>query len=289
MKTRLLLIVSLFATLLFVPAGFAVTYTTFDFPGAAGNGTFANGINLAGDIVGGYQDTRFVTHGFLVSGGVYTTLDPPGSLYTFATGINDLGEIVGYYIGANAYTHGFVLQGQTYTTFDFPGTVYTEAFNINNAGQIVGYYRAEVDGGLAHGFQLSNGIFTVIDVPNAANTYLLGINNKGDLFGVYSVTDGGTLFGLVQVNGIIHTLTTPQGGFAVSGKINDHRQVISSLYYNLAYTPLLFHAPSTYTKLQNISTLQPPRMLGWGINNNGAVVGYFLDIGGRAHAFLGVN
>jgi len=37
-------------------------------------------------------------HGFLYSGGTFTTLDVPGSLLTQAFGINDSGEIVGRFV-----------------------------------------------------------------------------------------------------------------------------------------------------------------------------------------------
>ncbi len=41
------------------------------------NGTFANGINDAGQIVGYYADFNNADHGFLYSGGAYTTLNDP--------------------------------------------------------------------------------------------------------------------------------------------------------------------------------------------------------------------
>ena len=53
------------------------TYTTFDDPLASGgDGTHAAGINDTGQIVGTYDDASGV-HGFLLSGGSYTTLDAP--------------------------------------------------------------------------------------------------------------------------------------------------------------------------------------------------------------------
>jgi probable HAF family extracellular repeat protein len=52
------------------------TYTTFDAPGA-NNGTFASGINDAGQIVGFFEDSSGLVHGFLKDGATYTTLDVP--------------------------------------------------------------------------------------------------------------------------------------------------------------------------------------------------------------------
>src|SRR5262249_52781439 len=66
-----------------------------DVPGASGSA--ATGINDAGLIVGNQVDSDGVFHGFLLSGGVYTTLDVPGAIGTRANGINDAGLIVGIY------------------------------------------------------------------------------------------------------------------------------------------------------------------------------------------------
>ena len=52
-------------------------YTTLDDP-KAGNGTYAYGINVSGQVVGYYLDyIGGGIHGFLYSGGTYTTLDDP--------------------------------------------------------------------------------------------------------------------------------------------------------------------------------------------------------------------
>jgi probable HAF family extracellular repeat protein len=45
-----------------------------------GHGTFATGINDAGQIVGFYQDGLSRTHGFLLSGGTYAPIDHPTAL-----------------------------------------------------------------------------------------------------------------------------------------------------------------------------------------------------------------
>jgi probable HAF family extracellular repeat protein len=97
------------------------TYANIDYPGAgplpssgATGGTFAQGINTSGQIVGYYNNwspsPSPVFHGFLYSGGAYTAFDVPdagsgGS--TVAQGINASGQIVGFYTN-NSGTHGFL-------------------------------------------------------------------------------------------------------------------------------------------------------------------------------------
>jgi hypothetical protein len=49
-----------------------------------------------------------VTHGFLLSGGEFTSIDFPGASGTVASGINPRGDIVGFYVSAGV-GHGFLL------------------------------------------------------------------------------------------------------------------------------------------------------------------------------------
>jgi uncharacterized membrane protein len=74
------------------------------------------GLNERGDIVGTYCDsaapceiTPFGTHGFLISGDDFRTIDVPGAVVTLGFGINTRGDIVGSYRDTNGRTHGFLL------------------------------------------------------------------------------------------------------------------------------------------------------------------------------------
>ena len=77
-------------------------YTTIDAPGSV-QGTFANGINAAGQIVGSYNDASGIPHGFLRTTGpiftAYTPINDPFAIFTVAEGINASGQVVGYYGG----------------------------------------------------------------------------------------------------------------------------------------------------------------------------------------------
>ena len=83
------------------------TFTTIADPLAA-FGTYAQGINDAGQIVGYYIDSGHIDHGFVYYDGVFTTIDDPlGVNGTAVTGINNLGQVVGYYKDAGGAYHGF--------------------------------------------------------------------------------------------------------------------------------------------------------------------------------------
>jgi hypothetical protein len=162
-------------------------YTSFDVPGFSGT-TYAYGINNAGQIVGNYHagSPSGPAVGFLLSGGSYTIIAPPGAITTFAYGINDHSQIVGSYSDP-LRVHGFLLSGGNYTTIDVPGTMSTSLTGINDAGQVVGIYAV---GRTSHGFLLNEGIYTTIDVPGATFTNVDGINNFGQLVGHYGDASG---------------------------------------------------------------------------------------------------
>jgi probable HAF family extracellular repeat protein len=141
------------------------TYQTIDPPGSIY--TVADSINANGQIVGYYQDSNHVQHGFLDNNGIYTTIDRPGSTNTVPSDINSLGQIVGVYGGGGG--GGFLYSHGTYTTIDPPGGAINGNLYINKTGQIVGTYRD--GGGVDHGFLYSNGAYTTLNYPGALDTY----------------------------------------------------------------------------------------------------------------------
>jgi len=100
-------------------------------------------INDRGYVVGQIIDAVGFAHGFLLSGGVVTTIDFPGASDTYALGINESGTVVGYWdlVDANgnvlAY-HGFICNDGVIAQFDFPGSVDTSLFGVNARGELVG-------------------------------------------------------------------------------------------------------------------------------------------------------
>jgi uncharacterized membrane protein len=86
------------------------TFTTLNDPLTTNHFTTPAGINTSGTIVGFYEASG-AAHGFLLSGGTYTTLDDPLGIHgTSAGGINDMGQIVGGYQDSASQTHGIPLE-----------------------------------------------------------------------------------------------------------------------------------------------------------------------------------
>jgi hypothetical protein len=95
----------------------------------------ATGVNNAGEVSGFYGSS-----GFLLNGGILTTLNLPGAMSTQALGLNNNGQVVGDYVDAGGVMHGFVFDGVNFKSFDVSGSVATTINGINNQGQIVGFF-----------------------------------------------------------------------------------------------------------------------------------------------------
>ena len=263
----------------------------------ATTGTFAQGINDKGQIVGYYFDNSGGAHGFRYSGGSYTPIDfQPGTNQTFPEGINDKGQIVGWYNDRSS-DHGFLYSGGTYTTLDDPSaTVSTVARDINDKGQVVGYYQNGLPGGgLAnHGFFYDGGTYTTLDDPlafipaggsgTADGTVALGINDKRQIVGYY-YDGGGSAHGFLYNKGSYVTLDDPLGvdGTFATG-INDKGQTVGYYFDNLHIQHGFLYSDGAYTTLDD--PLGAEGTYATGINGKGQIVGYYIDSTGVEHGFL---
>ena len=100
-------------------------------------GTATYSINDAGQIVGYFQDSSGVEHGYLKTGSTFTTLDAPGANgTTSAQGINNLGYVTGYYVDASGASDGYLWYNGQFTTIDVPfaGATGTDITGINDRG-----------------------------------------------------------------------------------------------------------------------------------------------------------
>ncbi len=160
-------------------------FTRLDPPGSTR--TEALGINSSGHIVGNFEDSNHVRHGYLLIGDCYTPFDVPDSTLTGSSGINDSDEIVGRYIDADGIQHGYkrLSDGITYEVLpDPPDGTSLQPYAINNSGQIVGCYNFD---GRTHGFLLMEGRYRMIDPPDSTQTFAEGINGFGISVGAYQV------------------------------------------------------------------------------------------------------
>ena len=290
-----------------VSAGQAATYTyvSLDNPKAStglGGGTYANGINSNGQVAGYFIDAAGSTHGFVYTGGTWTTLDDPNAsdcltsgasgvstatTTTVATGINDSGQVVGNYSDCATGAHGFVYDGGTWSTLDNPnGVGSTFATGINNTGQVAGYY---YDAAGMHGFVYSGGNYTTLDEPNTplssfGGTAATGINGSGQVAGYFGSADTATWHGFIYHNGSYTQLDDPNAAQATNAYgINNSGQVVGTFPDVTALNHGFVYSGGIYASLDYPNAAYGTNA--YGINNSGQVTGYFTDDSGT-HGFV---
>ena len=186
------------------------------------------GINNAGQVVGAYEgaDIYTSTHGFLLNGTGYTSIDYPGyvpgpSNFTVATSINNLGQIVGYYDDISTGQHGFLKDSAGFTSFDVPAFIGGDSIRphgVNDKGQIVGDYN---DASGYHGFLKDGTSFAPLFVPGSILTDAIGINNAGQIVGAYNDVAGNTHGFLRSRTGSYVTIDYPGAYYTAVSGINN--------------------------------------------------------------------
>jgi probable HAF family extracellular repeat protein len=270
------------------------TFTTIDNPAAIGTtGTFAQGINDPGQVVGYFYDSAGL-HGFSKTGSSFITLNYPGGpLPTLAEGINNKGHVVGSYSDLS-HNHGFLYSGGVYTAINDPSaTVDTLAQGINNKDQIVGFYQSDTIGApIFHGFLYSGGQYITLDDPSSnlnrigssgsavstTGTVAMGINNKGNIVGYYYFDNSDRAKGFIFSNGNYTTLDDPLGAngtFALG--INNKDEIVGY------YLDSLYRQHGFLFSNGNYTTLDDPLGINGtyatGISDASVIVGYYLSNG----------
>ncbi len=145
-------------------------FTSFEYPAPNLMSCFFS-INDEGDMVGHWQDTTGVAHGWLMRQGKSSSVDVPGAQHTMMDrgGITAAGDLLGSYTDPRGKTKAFLWSKDRFTPFDVPGSRAAHAFRMNASGQIVGHY---VDAnGVAHGF--------VTSVAPRSRSQLLTVDDDG--------------------------------------------------------------------------------------------------------------
>ncbi len=272
---------------------------------SAGQGTFAQSINVQGEIAGYYVDENFVYHGFVrTNRGEITSFDPPDSVFTLAFGSNPEGAIAGFYFDSNdGVYHGFVRTNRgNITTFEAPGATATFAAQINPAGVIAGDYRDAND--VSHGYlRAPNGNITPFEAPGAGSGAGQGtmtgfvdcINPVGAMTGY--VGDATNVFhGYLRApDGNITPFDAPgagtgggQGTFPAGinlfGTTEGNYLDASNVSHGFVRAPFgaiyAFDAPGADTTDSGYGTFPST------LNDFGVITGSYLDASGVNHGFL---
>jgi uncharacterized membrane protein len=263
-----------------------LNYSNIDLPGVVS--TLASNLNNAGRIVGTFQDSGNVFHGYVTeSKGGFTVIDFPGSTATFAEGLNDHGDLVGSYNDDAGITHGFLLQNGSFTTVDVPNSTFNFPIQINNKGEIVGFFRTADHQG--HGYLLTRDGFTIIDQGPPSPplrgaqvfTEATGINNKGTVVGAFF--DPNTFRSFQLNDGSFQHFDIPGQGDAFASGISDANDIVGS------YSDINLGGHGFVLSRGVFRTVDFPggnSSFALGANASGEIVGEYFDDAGLTHSFL---
>jgi uncharacterized membrane protein len=257
-----------------------------DLPGALPNTTVAHGINNRGDVVGWFyrpwdrNDDGVIEQGFLLKDGAYKDIQV-GDTNTEVYGINDRGDMVG-----EAGGRGFVIKDGVVSFLDLGGgpTESIAAYDINNHGDIVGTRRAPPDFHQTGFFKLAVGGWSEFTYGGIDNAGAFGINDNRLVVGW--ATDGFRSAAFYSQGNLVETRPFPNypgGVTSTLWSVNNAGVVLGdggSFQQGGAFTrpigPRERFSPFTCGSNNGVAAL--------GINDFGAVVGYYNDASGQ-HGF----
>ena len=210
----------------------------------------------------------------------FNTYDFPGSKNTYFYAIGNNGGAAGYYEDSSGLHHGVILEDGELRRYDFPDAVETFIYGLSDAtGALTGSW---IDAsGVRRGFTGD----TIIEGPGATATYAYSVNTQGEVVGGY-VDPEGLYHAFVRSpdNKYTSPPTYKTVEFYFIHQIND-----AGVY--VARAKEVGDVPRSYVATLYIGSheLQFPDSVathGWGINQEGSIVGYYDTADGRRHGFI---
>ncbi len=211
-------------------------------------------------------------------------------------GINNSGTIVGYFgdgvmLPNKGYTIAPPYGPADYTNENFPGSAQTQVVGINNntTPTTVGFW---VDGnGNNFGFSDTGGTFQSFTNPSTPVTtpsvnQLLGVNNSGIAAGFYFDSAGNAHgFTLNIGTNTFTAITLPSSFNATSTTATgiDNAGVVSGFYTNATGTHGFIDVGGVFTSYDDPNGTDTMFL---GLNNDGQVVGSYVDTAGETQGIL---
>lgn len=261
------------------------TYKAVNVPSASG--TFAYGIDNAGEIVGYYtgDGCSQPACGFSDVKNKFTTIQCVLENYTE---VFDISRTTAEIIGTYAYFGGiigFIWEGNGSCTpiGDSLGPNTNEAWGVNDTGNIVGFY---TDSALNYqGFEYiaSSGTYTTISCAGWTNTRAYGINDAGVIVGDVANSSAGPFSAMEYRSGKCMVFNYPKAADTYARGINKGGE-ISGFYTTTAGVTSGFQKTgSTFTSFTYPTSVGS---LAYHLNDHGQIAGWYEDSAGAFHGFV---
>jgi hypothetical protein len=206
--------------------------------------------------------------------------------------LNDSGTITGYYSDAKLFVHGFFISSDGLQTINAPNAalgagVGTFPASINAGGDVVGWY---IDSsGLQHGFLMqADGSFVSLDVPSTiGGTSSTGINSSGTIAGTFT-SDAGPLIFLRTADGIYTLFTPPITGVSQCNvvAINSSGIVAGNCLDTNSVSHAFLLTNGNFSSIDDPDASASVGTTITGLNDFGAIIGYFVDDQNLRHGFI---
>lgn len=198
-----------------------------------GVGSYANGINDAGQIVGLLTTPSGDGHAFRTNAGAIQDLGTVGGgTWSSAYGINSAGWVVGYGDTASGNFRGFVTDAAGHlSTLATLGGSNSYGMAINDGRQVAG--SASVSSGYLHAAEWNNGSIVDLGTLGGGNSFAYGINNSAVVVGYSYLADSPDTHAFVVRNGILYDLnalipSAPGWTLLNAYDINDGGQIVGT-------------------------------------------------------------
>jgi hypothetical protein len=176
---------------------------------------------------------------------------------------------------------------------------FNQLFGINNHNKIAGYYGSGAHGHPSQGFTLTPpyaaGNYHMESFPGSAQTVVSGLNDTGVTVGFFSKTNKvnsrmNTYVGFYLKNGKYHRVAFP-GSASAGGRfdellaVNNFGKAVGDYTDDLGLSHGYRYNVDTH-KFSRINVPGASSVTATGINNGGAIVGYYTNSNGKVVSFL---
>ena len=262
-------------------------------PGATEASANANSTH---EIAGDFTDNDG-THGFVLSKGVFATVNVPGAAYTQINGINAPGRFAGTYSNSGDLDNdaqGFFFSSKGgFVTIHPDQSSRTQVGFLNAQGEVVGTFRdanSKPQPQKRRSFIWKDGHFTIFNVLGdngqeiddpVGGTVAFGINDKGETVGNYLDPKEGRFKGFFRSSkGKFTTFEVP-GAIRTIGEGINNAGTIVGVYFNEAVNEAGFSIHGFVLRNGNFTTVNFPEAVGTqvlSINSKDEIVGLYTTL-----------